>query len=44
VSVAAPLALRQRRSDFMERFVKDSHKEDERIENGVKRILGVEKR
>jgi magnesium chelatase subunit I len=44
VAVVAPLALRQRRSDFMERFVKDSHKEDERIENGVKKTLGVEKR
>jgi magnesium chelatase subunit I len=44
VAVVAPLALRQRRSDYMERFVKDSHKEDERIANGVKRILGIEKR
>jgi len=44
VAVVAPPALRQRRSDYMERFVKDSRKEDERIANGVKRILGIEKR
>jgi magnesium chelatase subunit I len=44
VAVVAPLTLRQRRSDFMERFVKSSHKEDERIANGVKKILGIEKR
>jgi magnesium chelatase subunit I len=44
VAVVAPLALRQRRSDFMERFVKSSHKEDERIANGVKKTLGIEKR
>jgi magnesium chelatase subunit I len=44
VAVVAPLALRQRRSDYMERFVKDSRKEDESIANGVKRILGIEKR
>jgi magnesium chelatase subunit I len=44
VAVVAPLALRQRRSDFMERFVKESLKEDERIAGGVKKILGIEKR
>ena len=44
VAVAAPLALRQRRSDFMERFVKQSRKEDDRIASGVKKVLGIESR
>jgi magnesium chelatase subunit I len=44
IAVVAPLALRQRRSDFMERFVKDSTKEDDRIAGGVKKVLGIEKR
>jgi magnesium chelatase subunit I len=44
IAVAAPLVLRQRRSDFMERFMKDSLKEDDRIASGVKKVLGIEKR
>jgi magnesium chelatase subunit I len=43
VAVAAPLALRQRRSDFMERFVRESVEEDERIAAGVEEVLGTEK-
>jgi magnesium chelatase subunit I len=43
IAVVAPLALRQRRSDFMERFVKDSRKEDDRIASGVKKVLGIER-
>ena len=42
IAVVAPLALRQRRSDFMERFVKQSVKEDDRIAGGVKKVLGFE--
>ena len=42
IAVVAPLALRQRRSDFMERFVKQSVKEDHRIAGGVKKVLGIE--
>jgi len=44
IAVVAPLALRQRRSDFMERFLKESIKEDDRIAGGVKKVLGIEKR
>lgn len=44
IAVAAPLALRQRRSDFMEQFVKRSDKEDARIAGGVKKVLGIETR
>ncbi|HUV74531.1 MAG TPA: magnesium chelatase, partial [Anaerolineae bacterium] len=44
IAVVAPLALRQRRSDFMERFMKESIKEDDRIAGGVKKVLGIEKR
>ncbi len=40
VIVTAPLSLRQRRSDFMERFVKDSREEDIRIGSAVEEILG----
>lgn len=43
VIVTAPLALRQRRSDFMERFVTDSREEDTRIATTVEEILGQEK-
>jgi len=43
VAVVAPLALRQRRSDFMERFVRQSVEEDKRISAGVRKILGTEK-
>lgn len=42
INVTAPLALRQRRSDFMERFVMESQEEDERIASGVDAILGHE--
>jgi len=42
IAVTSPLALRQRRSDFMERFVTDSQEEDERIAKGAERILGNE--
>jgi len=44
IATVAPLVLRQRRSDFMERFMKDSLKEDDRIASGVKKVLGIEKR
>jgi magnesium chelatase subunit I len=40
INVTAPLALRQRRSDFMERFVSDSREEDTRIASVVEDILG----
>lgn len=43
VAVVAPLALRQRRSDFMERFMTESRQEDDRIASGVKEVLGTEK-
>lgn len=43
LAIVAPLALRLRRSDFMERFVRDSVEEDERISAGVKEVLGTEK-
>ena len=42
IAVTAPLALRQRRSDFMERFVSDSREEDERIAKEAREILGIE--
>jgi Mg-chelatase subunit ChlI len=42
IAVTAPLALRQRRSDFMERFVTDSREEDERIAKEAQEILGIE--
>jgi magnesium chelatase subunit I len=42
INVTAPLALRQRRSDFMERFVMESREEDERIARGIDAILGHE--
>jgi magnesium chelatase subunit I len=42
IAVAAPLALRQRRSDFMERFVSHSREEDERIAKETQEILGIE--
>jgi magnesium chelatase subunit I len=43
VAAVAPLALRQRRSDFMDRFMVDSRQEDDRIASGVKEVLGIEK-
>jgi magnesium chelatase subunit I len=43
IIVTAPLSLRQRRSDFMERFVSDSREEDVRIDSAVQEILGQEK-
>ncbi len=41
--VTAPLSLRQRRSDFMERFVAESREEDRSIASAVEEILGQEK-
>jgi magnesium chelatase subunit I len=43
MAAVAPLALRQRRSDFMERFVRESVEEDQRIAAGVEEVLGTEK-
>ncbi|HJX39788.1 MAG TPA: magnesium chelatase, partial [Anaerolineae bacterium] len=43
VAVVAPLALRQRRSDFMERFMTESRQEDDKIASGIKEVLGIEK-
>ncbi len=43
IIATAPLALRQRRSDFMERFVRDSQEEDFVIASTVEEILGQEK-
>lgn len=42
INVTAPLALRQRTSDFMERFVMESQEEDERIASGLDAIVGHE--
>lgn len=42
ISIVAPLSLRQRRSDFMERFVLDSQGEDGVIASGVQEIFGLE--
>jgi len=43
IVVTAPLSLRQRRSDFMERFVTDSREEDSGIARVVEETLGQEK-
>lgn len=42
IAVAAPLALRLRRSDFMNRFVAESQEEDAKIAYGVEEVLGRE--
>jgi magnesium chelatase subunit I len=43
IAVTAPMSLRQRRSDFMERFVTDSREEDAKIRGSVRQIFGEEK-
>jgi magnesium chelatase subunit I len=43
IVVTSPLAIRHRRSDFMERFVVDSQEEDAEINNAVQEIFGQEK-
>jgi magnesium chelatase subunit I len=43
IIVTAPPSLRQRRSDFIERFVAVSQEEDGRINSAIQEILGQEK-